>query len=147
MTPPECFDPPECFLGGWAEEALGPAQTLGWGASPGTAADRTSVRCGDDRPSPRHTPGHHALGVDVGELATGPLNTITDVPGVTVGHVTVLVRGSRRPLGRDGDPPTSLEGVFHRPPAAGVAVLNGVGELTGALSIAELGFLGPRRSS
>ena len=31
--------------------------------------------------------------------------------------------------------------MFHRPPAAGVAVLNGVGELTGSLSIAELGFI------
>ena len=37
--------------------------------------------------------------------------------------------------------PDTLDGVFHRPPAAGVAVLNGVGELTGSLSIAELGFL------
>jgi D-aminopeptidase len=90
-------------------------------------------------PPPRARP--RALGVDVGELTTGPLNAITDVPGVTVGHVTCW---SDDPVARTGVTailPDSLEGVFHRPPAAGVAVLNGVGELTGALSIAELGFL------
>src|SRR5918993_1865728 len=81
------------------------------------------------------------LGVDVGELPVGRHNAITDVPGVRVGHVTCW---SDDPVARTGVTailPDSLEGVFHRPPAAGVAVLNGVGELTGALSIAELGFL------
>ena len=53
----------------------------------------------------------------------------------------MLVGRSRRPHGRDGDPAGALAELFHRPPAAAVAVLNGVGELTGSISISELGFL------
>ena len=90
-------------------------------------------------PAPR--PRARDLGVDLGELPTGPLNAVTDVPGVLVGHVTCW---SDDPVARTGVTavlPTTLADVFHHPPAAGVAVLNGVGELTGSLSIAELGFL------
>ena len=89
-------------------------------------------------PPPRPRP--RALGVDLGELPTGALNAITDVPGVRVGHVTCW---GDDPVARTGVTailPDTLENTFHRPPAAGVAVLNGVGELTGSLSIAELGF-------
>ena len=81
------------------------------------------------------------LGVDFGELPTGPHNAITDVPGVLVGHVTCW---SDDPVARTGVTailPAPVTDVFHHPPAAGVAVLNGVGELTGAISIGELGFL------
>ena len=91
-------------------------------------------------PAPRPRP--RALGIDVGELPTGPANAITDVPGVLVGHVTCWADD---PVARTGVtailPTASLADVFHHPPAAGVAVLNGVGELTGAHSIRELGFL------
>ena len=89
-------------------------------------------------PAPRPGPGARA---DVGELPTGPHNAITDVPGVRVGHVTCW---SDDPVARTGVTailPTSLEDLFQRPPAAGVAVLNGCGELTGSISITELGFL------
>ena len=80
-------------------------------------------------------------GLEFGELPTGPLNAITDVTGVLVGHVTCW---SDEPVARTGVTailPAPLTEVFHRPPAAGVAVLNGVGELTGSISIGELGFL------
>jgi len=91
-------------------------------------------------PAPRPRP--RALGIDVGELPTGPANAITDVPGVLVGHVTCWADD---PVARTGVtailPTASLADVFHHPPAAGVAVLNGVGELTGAHSIRELGFI------
>ncbi len=91
-------------------------------------------------PAPRPRP--RALGIDVGELPTGPANAITDVPGVLVGHVTCWADD---PVARTGVtailPTASLADVFHHPPAAGVAVLNGVGELTGAHSIRELGFV------
>jgi D-aminopeptidase len=67
-------------------------------------------------------------GLHIGELATGPANTIADA-GVRVGHVTV---------GRTGV--TAL--VPPRlPTPAGVAVLNGAGELTGSLQIREWGLL------
>ena len=81
------------------------------------------------------------LGLEFGELPTGELNAITDVPGVLVGHVTCW---SDDPVARTGVTailPAPLTELFHRPPAAAVAVLNGVGELTGSISIGELGFL------
>jgi D-aminopeptidase len=81
-------------------------------------------------------------GLRIGELEAGPRNAITDVPGLTVGHVTVW---------RD-DPAVARTGVtailpkpvaqlLERPVPAGTAVLNGAGELTGSVQIAELGLL------
>jgi D-aminopeptidase len=74
-------------------------------------------------------------GIAPGELRPGPRNSIADVAGVLVGHVTV-----RR------DEPVARTGVTAVvPPAwplpAGVAVLNGAGELTGSLEIREWGLL------
>ena len=71
---------------------------------------------------------------------TGPLNAITDVPGVTVGHVT-LAEGEARtgataifPRGSD-----AIEGV-----AAATFTFNGTGEMTGTHLIDEYGaFFGP----
>ena len=37
--------------------------------------------------------------------------------------------------------PDSVSGMFHRPMAAGVAVLNGAGELTGSIEVKEWGIL------
>jgi D-aminopeptidase len=68
-------------------------------------------------------------GIVIGELEPGPRNSIADV-GVTVGHVTVEVTGVTAVV-----PPLL-------PAPAGVAVLNGAGELTGALEIREWGRLG-----
>ena len=73
-------------------------------------------------------------GIRPGELEPGPHNSIADV-GVTVGHVTV-----RR------DEPVARTGVTAvvpplLPTAAGTAVLNGAGELTGSLEIREWGEL------
>jgi L-aminopeptidase/D-esterase-like protein len=72
--------------------------------------------------------------------APGPLNAITDVPGVEVGHVSVTDGEARTgataifPLGRG-----AFEGV-----AAGFHAHNGTGEMTGAHLIEEIGaFFGP----
>jgi D-aminopeptidase len=88
------------------------------------------------------------LGISVGLLTPGPLNAITDVEGVRVGHVTII-EGDAGPLviGRGpvrtgvsvvvpvaGDP--FGEGVF-----AGAHRLNGNGELTGLEWIREAGLL------
>ncbi len=74
------------------------------------------------------------------EGVTGPLNAITDVPGVEVGHTTIIEGDARtgvtaiHPLGK-----TSEAGV-----SAGYFAFNGTGELTGAHFIEELGaFFGP----
>jgi D-aminopeptidase len=67
-------------------------------------------------------------GIMIGSLEPGPRNSIADV-GVTVGHVTVEVTGVTAIV-----PPLL-------PAPAGVAVLNGAGELTGAHEIREWGLL------
>ena len=82
------------------------------------------------------------LGVSIGEYATGPANAITDVSGVLVGHKTVI---------RD-EPTVVRSGVTMIVPRggeiwsnfayAGVAVLNGNGEMTGIPWIDESGMLG-----
>lgn len=86
------------------------------------------------------------LGLSFGDLPVGPHNAITDVPGVRVGHVTVW----RDPaLGDDRVARTGVTAVvpdgfaemFRRPMAAGTAVLNGAGELTGSIEIREWGLL------
>ncbi len=88
------------------------------------------------------------LGISIGLLAPGPLNAITDVAGVRVGHATII-SGESGPLVRGegpirtgvtvvvpvaGDP--FSEGVF-----AGAHRLNGNGELTGLEWIREAGVL------
>jgi D-aminopeptidase len=75
----------------------------------------------------------------------GPLNAITDVAGVTVGHATII-SGSGQ-LERGGGPArTGVTGVLSRgrtydPVFAGWHALNGNGEMTGTTWIAESGFL------
>jgi D-aminopeptidase len=66
----------------------------------------------------------------VGRLAPGARNAITDVPGVLVGHAQAA---SRERTGVTVITPPSL------PLPAAVATVNGVGELTGNLEIAERG--------
>ncbi len=71
----------------------------------------------------------------IGLLPTGLLNAITDVPGVRVGHVTIAGHCT----GVTAIVPDTLASMFHQPMAAGTAVLNGAGELTGSLTIREWG--------
>jgi D-aminopeptidase len=80
--------------------------------------------------------------VTIGELPPGPTNTIVDVDGVHVGHVTCWEDddGAAR-TGVTAVIPTSLEELFRAPMAAGTAVLNGAGELTGSIQIDEWGLL------
>ncbi len=84
------------------------------------------------------------LGIRIGTLPAGPTNSVLDVEGVGLGHVT---------LHRDEDPPPAGRGIartgvttlllaadaYPRPLAAGGAVLNGAGECTGFLSAGEWG--------
>ena len=75
------------------------------------------------------------LGIPL-EGTTGPLNAITDVPGVTVGHATVI-RGSGPLRVGEGPVRTGVTAVFPRgrgdlePVFAGWFSLNGNGEMTG----------------
>jgi D-aminopeptidase len=83
----------------------------------------------------------------VGVLPAGPLDLITDVPGVLVGQVT-KVEGPAGPL-RPGAGPVRTgvtvivpnADVWNKRPSAGFFQLNGNGEMTGTHWIDEAGFL------
>ncbi len=81
------------------------------------------------------------LGITVGHRPTGPLNAITDVAGVRVGHATVWHDDPRvartgvtaiRP--NDGD-------IFMDRLVGGAFVLNGAGEMSGLIQVLEWGLI------
>ncbi|MSO57656.1 MAG: S58 family peptidase [Thermoleophilia bacterium] len=93
-------------------------------------------------------PRPRQCGIRIGRLPTGPRNGIGDVPGVRVGHVTVWRDEPEPPAGRGvartgvtAIVPADPSGLVARPLPAGVAVLNGAGELTGALEVFEWGVV------
>src|SRR5256714_9997826 len=79
------------------------------------------------------------LGVAPGILAPGPLNAITDVPGVLVGQVTVIEADSVR-TGITVILPHAGNLFLERVPAA-IVVGNGFGKLLGSTQVNELGEL------
>lgn len=79
------------------------------------------------------------LGHGIGRFPPGPLNAITDVAGVAVGHVT-LIEGDRTRTGATAILPHGGNLVRDPVPAA-LAVLNGYGKFAGATQIEELGVL------
>ncbi len=87
-----------------------------------------------------------ALGITVGRYQPGPLNSITDVAGVKVGHVT-LIRGEGALKPGEGPVRTGVtvviprDDVWNKKVPAGAFVLNGTGEMTGLAWVAESGFL------
>ncbi|HXV56690.1 MAG TPA: P1 family peptidase [Gaiellaceae bacterium] len=79
------------------------------------------------------------LGIAIGSLPPGPENAITDVPGVRVGHATIVEGESVRTgvtvvLPHEGN-------AWDEPVFAGAHRLNGNGELTGLEWIRESGLL------
>jgi len=76
------------------------------------------------------------LGIVLGDLEPGPLNAITDVPGVSVGHTT-LVEGDHVRTGVTVVLPVADGGQCF----AGSHQLNGNGELTGLEWVRESGLL------
>jgi D-aminopeptidase len=88
------------------------------------------------------------LGIEIGRLTPGPLNAISDVAGVRVGHTTLIQGEGPLHVGtgpvrtgvtvvvpHDGD-------IWREPLFAGCHRLNGNGELTGLEWIRESGLLG-----
>jgi D-aminopeptidase len=78
------------------------------------------------------------MGVAVGRMATGPLNKISDVPGVSVGHCTLDDGGIKTGVTvvmPCGDNP------FFNKLVAAAHVLNGFGKTLGLMQIEELGAL------
>ncbi len=78
------------------------------------------------------------LGLGCGSLPPGERNSIADVPGVLVGHATLmegeLCTGVTAVLPHDGD-------LFQDKPLAAAQVLNGFGKSLGLVQIAELGTI------
>jgi D-aminopeptidase len=76
----------------------------------------------------------------------GPLNAITDVAGVTVGHSTII-RGQGKLVVGQGPVRTGVTAIFPRgatngdPVFGGWFTLNGNGEMTGTTWLEESGFL------
>jgi D-aminopeptidase len=86
-------------------------------------------------------------GIVLGRLQPGPLNAVTDVAGVRVGHTT-LIRGRGPRVVGEGPVRTGVTVVvphdgdaFLEPVFAGCHRLNGNGELTGLEWVRESGFL------
>jgi D-aminopeptidase len=86
-----------------------------------------------------HRSRAHDLGVVVGALPTGPLNAITDVDGVLVGHTTVDDGASLR-TGVTTVVPAQITGGRRALPAA-VYAGKGYGKLVGSTQVDELGLL------
>jgi D-aminopeptidase len=95
------------------------------------------VACPLGAQSPR--PRARDLGIVVGSLPPGPLNAITDVAGVRVGHTTIA-RGDSFNTGVTAILPHSGN-PFRDKVAAAIVVGNGFGKLAGSTQVNELGEL------
>ena len=85
----------------------------------------------------QNRPRARDLGITVGILPTGPLNAITDVEGVLVGHTT-LIRGDNIRTGVTAILPHNGNLFREKVPGA-VFVGNGFGKLAGSTQVNELG--------
>ena len=87
-----------------------------------------------------------SLGISIGEYPVGPLNAITDVKGVRVGHST-LIEGSGRRKPGNGPVRTGVtiiqpnEDPYNQKVVAGGFVLNGAGEVSGMTQVMEWGLI------
>ncbi len=86
------------------------------------------------------------LGFAIGRVPPGPANAITDVPGVRVGHTT-LVEGEGPLVVGQGPVRTGVTAILPPDPIfservlAGSFVLNGAGEVSGLTQVVEWGLL------
>src|SRR5215213_11822798 len=85
----------------------------------------------------QNRPRARELGISVGILPPGTLNAITDVPGVLVGHTT-LIRGDNVRTGVTAILPHGGNLFREKVPGA-VFVSNGFGKLAGSTQVNELG--------
>jgi len=87
------------------------------------------------------------LGITLGRLPCGPLNAITDVDGLRVGHST-LIQGEGKLVPGQGPIRTGVTAIlphggnlYREKVAAGVDIINGYGKCVGLPQIMELGQL------
>jgi D-aminopeptidase len=98
-----------------------------------TAWSPSEARGQNDRPRAREA------GVVIGHLPPGKHNAITDVPGVLVGHVTLMEGDSIR-TGVTAIRPHPGDIFASKVPGA-IHVANGFGKLAGSTQVAELGTI------
>lgn len=92
-------------------------------------------------------PRLRSLGLDPGGLPPGPLNSLTDVNGVRVGHCSVVFGEGALVPGR-GPARTGITlvlphggNLFHEKVSAAVHTINGFGKTTGFEQVRELGVI------
>ncbi|MEW6753987.1 MAG: P1 family peptidase [Candidatus Latescibacterota bacterium] len=151
MTDPSPADGPAASSP-WAATgrpaAVSRRRFLGMGAG---LASLWAMGCLAPPPRPGLTPGRRLrlrdLGIVLGDLSPGPRNAITDVPGVRVGHVT-LVRGDGPLVPGQGPVRTGVTALLahggnlaREPVWAADRTLNGNGELTGVGYLRSTGLL------
>lgn len=95
----------------------------------------SALACSAAAQTPR--PRARDLGLKPGILTPGPLNGITDVAGVKVGHAT-LIRGENIRTGVTAIVPHSGN-LFRQKVPAAIFVGNGFGKLAGSTQVQELG--------
>ena len=95
------------------------------------------VTCMAQSANTQNRPRARDLGITVGVLPTGPLNSITDVEGVLVGHTT-LIKGDNIRTGVTAILPHNGNLFRDKVPGA-VFVGNGFGKLAGSTQVNELG--------
>jgi D-aminopeptidase len=88
---------------------------------------------------PPERPRARELGLSPGILSPGPLNAITDVEGVEVGHQT-LIKGKSIRTGVTAILPHT-DNLFQQKVPAAVYVGNGYGKAAGFLQVQELGYI------
>lgn len=87
--------------------------------------------------SSEQRPRLREFGIKTGILSPGPLNSITDVPGVKVGQVT-LIEGDNIRTGVTAILPHEGN-IFQQKVPGAIYVANGFGKLTGVTQVEELG--------
>jgi D-aminopeptidase len=87
--------------------------------------------------SSEERPRVRGFGIKIGILEPGPLNAITDVEGVKVGHVT-LIEGKNIRTGVTAILPHDGNIFLEKVPAA-IYIANGFGKLTGYTQVDEMG--------
>jgi D-aminopeptidase len=85
-------------------------------------------------------------GFAVGRFPSGPKNSLTDVPGVKVGHSTIIEGTGRRRAG-NGPVRTGVtaiiphNNIYMQRLMSGAHILNGAGEVSGLIQIQEWGLI------
>ncbi len=116
-------------------------------ALPAVASPLASPIAAPSAPGTTARPRLRDLGIAIGDLPAGAANAITDVPGVRVGHVTLIQGHGPLVVGR-GPVRTGVTAVLPRPELpwrrqvfAADLTINGNGELTGLGPVRRTGVL------